>query len=286
MGMSGHVRSFNDLLHSLSARTNSTTVTHSLVDSPSALTEFTDSLTDLPADPPALYIDVEGENVCREGSVSLVTVLVSHRNHVYLIDIYSLGKAAFTTAGKQGKTLESILESANIPKVFFDVRNDSDALYAGFGISLRGVQDVQLMENASRSSRRRFLNGLARCIERDAPMTSHQKQLWLDAKGKGKRLFDPAKGGSYQIFNTRPLGEDILNYCIQDVQFLPHLRNTYWGRLGPAWKVKVEDETATRVRLSQSTQYQPQGSHKVLSPWQDLRPKIPREEFRAFNIRF
>jgi hypothetical protein len=37
---------------------------------------------------------------------------------------------AFSTAGTNGQTLKTILESETIPKVFFDVRNDSDALYS------------------------------------------------------------------------------------------------------------------------------------------------------------
>lgn len=48
-------------------------------------------------------------------------------------------------------SLKSILESSMTPKVFFDVRTDSDALYGQFGIRLAGIIDLQLMEVASRS---------------------------------------------------------------------------------------------------------------------------------------
>jgi exonuclease 3'-5' domain-containing protein 1 len=246
-------------------------VTSSLVDSTASLVTFIDSLADLPADPPSLYIDLEGQNLSREGSISLITVLVFPKNHIYLIDVYSLKNAAFMTGGKGGTTLKNILESAAIPKVFFDVRNDSDALFAHFGIALQGIQDVQLMENASRFghiSGKRLLNGLTKCIREDAPITPQEKRLWMIAKNKGQELFDPVKGGSYQIFNTRPLMEDIRQYCVQDVNFLPHLRSIYWGRLDLEWKKKVDDETRARVRLSQSPTYQPHGRHKALGPWQ------------------
>jgi exonuclease 3'-5' domain-containing protein 1 len=46
-----------------------------------------------------------------------------------LIDIHILGGKAFSTAGASGKTLKGILESDSIPKVFFNVRNDSDARF-------------------------------------------------------------------------------------------------------------------------------------------------------------
>jgi len=39
----------------------------------------------------------------------------------------------------KGTIAEVILESPDIPKVFFDVRNDSDALYSHFDVSLAGV---------------------------------------------------------------------------------------------------------------------------------------------------
>src|SRR5436190_1618559 len=99
---------------------------YSFVDSPASVFLFVDSLKDLPAEPPSLYIDLEGENLCREGSISLLVVFP--KNHVYLIDMHNLQASAFTTAGREGKTLKSILEPATISKVFFDVRNNSDAL--------------------------------------------------------------------------------------------------------------------------------------------------------------
>ncbi|KAL2060851.1 hypothetical protein VTL71DRAFT_8903 [Oculimacula yallundae] len=47
-------------------------------------------------------------------------------------------------------TLKEILECPDITKIFFDVRNDADALFAHFGIHLRGTLDLQLLENYQR----------------------------------------------------------------------------------------------------------------------------------------
>ena len=245
-------------------------VTSSLVDSAASVATFLDSLVNLPTDPPSLYLDLEGEKLSRHGSISLIEILVHPQSRVYLIDVYSLQGAAFTTAGRDGKTLKDILESATVPKVFFDVRNDSDALFAHFGIALQGVQDVQLMENASRygpASRKRLLSGLAKCIELDAPISYQEKQVWAATKKAGLELFDPVHGGSYQVFNARPLTDAITRYCIQDVTFLPQLRSRYWDRLDLAWKNKVGTETRARVLSSQSPTYQPHGAHKALGPW-------------------
>ncbi|TAQ86185.1 hypothetical protein B7494_g5478 [Chlorociboria aeruginascens] len=106
-----------------------------------------------------------------EGKISLETakssssVFLQPPNTVHLLDVQMLKDTKFTTPGTSGQTLKSILEAPTTPKIFFDVRNDSDALYAHYGIALQGVQDIQLMENASRSYSKNFLAGLAKCIE-------------------------------------------------------------------------------------------------------------------------
>ena len=244
--------------------------TFSLVDSTSSISSLVDGIMDLPINPPSLYFDLEGIRLSREGSISIFQLLVQPRNHVYLIDIHILGSTAFTTAGSSGKTFKDILQSSTIPKVCFDVRNDSDALFAHFGVALSGVQDIQLMENAGRRPTlpKRFLNGLAKCIEFDAPITALEKQAWKATKNRGASLFAPEKGGSYEVFNARPLKAEILIYCVQDVCFLPGLRNTYWGRLDSSSKTKVEEETGKRVQVSQSSGYQPNGPHMKFGPWQ------------------
>lgn len=102
---------------------------------------------------PTMYIDLEGIDLCREGSLSILTLLIdtgTPTRRVHLIDVHILGAQAFNTSGVKGKTLKDILQNDKIPKVFFDVRNDSDALFAHFGVALQGVEDVQLMESATR----------------------------------------------------------------------------------------------------------------------------------------
>lgn len=33
---------------------------------------------------------------------------------------------------------------------------------------------------------------------------------------------------SYEVFNQRPIPEDIIAYCVGDAQYLPELRDKYW----------------------------------------------------------
>jgi len=239
------------------------------VDTSALVSTLIDGITTDPTAGNCLYIDLEGVNLSRHGSISIITILLQSSlssQQVYLVDVHTLGMLTFTAIGKNGETLKSVFESASILKVFFDVRNDSDALFSHYGIALQGIEDVQLMENASRAKRsKEFLAGLARCIEYDTH--GSQKDTWKAVKARGELLFAPEKGGSYEVFNRRPLTSEMIAYCIGDVMHLPALRSFYWNRLTPDWKVKVGDETINRVRESQSPNYQPQGPTKRYGPW-------------------
>lgn len=164
-------------------------------------------------------------------------------------------------------TLKFILESKSIAKVFFDVRNDSDALYAHFGIRLQGVWDLQLMESASRQFSKAKLVGLAHCIENDAGLEQETKRLWKDTKQRGLTLFSPERGGSYEVFNTRPLPQDIIDYCTQDVTLLPILYSTYSKKLSKYWSNRVVQETHRRVAVTHLPSFDPHGKNKTFSPW-------------------
>ncbi|KAL2019035.1 hypothetical protein VTK56DRAFT_10139 [Thermocarpiscus australiensis] len=82
-----------------------------------------------------------------------------------------------------------------------------------------------------------------------------------------ERLFKPALGGSYHVFNEHPLPAAIAAYCAGDMRFLPHLRDLYWRRLFVEWREKVAKETERRVRESQSPDYRPNDPDKKFGPW-------------------
>ena len=76
---------------------------------------------------------------------------------VCLFDAHLL---VFNTAGIKGYP---ILQDDKIPKVFFDVRDGSDALVAHFGVALQGVEDVRLVKSATKTNgSRKFFSGLAK----------------------------------------------------------------------------------------------------------------------------
>jgi exonuclease 3'-5' domain-containing protein 1 len=250
----------------------STATTYSIVDSKDTMVSLIDTVDDLPTIQASLCLDLEGVNLCRHGSISLLAIYVQAKRHVYLVDVYKLQSEAFKIENDKGITLEAILQNQQITKVFFDVRNDSDALHHHYGIKLQGIEDVQLMENASRPVfRKRYIRGLEKCIEYDAPMSPTEKMEWKGVKDVGHKMFRPEAGGSYEVFNQRPLSDAILRYCINDVQYLPLLRNLYMNKLDKSWKSKVEVETKNRVTESQQPSYQPQGEDKRYGPWEKPR---------------
>ncbi|KAH6894513.1 ribonuclease H-like domain-containing protein [Thelonectria olida] len=243
-----------------------------LVDNQDAIIGLVDTIMALPSDGAHLFLDLEGISLSRHGTLSIVTIYIRSSDRAYLVDVHQLGAAAFSACNADGHSLKSILESPQLTKVFFDVRNDSDALFSHYGIALKGIEDVQLMENVLRSpGRRTYVMGLQKTIQYHAPLTQQQKWQWERVKDMGVGLFHPSRGGTYEVFNKRPLHPDVEKYCVNDVQYLPGLRDRFWARLEKSWmareKAMVMQETEKRVKESQAVDYEPQSESKRFGPW-------------------
>ncbi|KAK4983379.1 hypothetical protein LTR66_008847 [Elasticomyces elasticus] len=240
-----------------------------IVNSPRILAELLNRIptTDTTA-APTLYLDIEGTKTSRHGTISIIELLIQGSSHVYLIDILTLGATAFTTPDRIGRTFGTILQSATLTKAFFNVRNDSDALFALHGIKLQGIVDIQLLELAARPGNNKcYLKGLAKCIELHCPMSRLERADWVVTKIAGKRLFHPESGGSYTVFDERPLRSEIVKYCVQDVARLPDLWRVFEAGVSREWRSRVVDATRARVAEAQSQGYVPNGPHKCFGPW-------------------
>lgn len=134
------------------------------------------------------------------------------------------------------------------------------------------MEDVQLMESATRrtTGSRKFLNGLAKRVEKNVFMSQSGTDLASRklAKEKGERLFKAEHGGSYEVFNQRPIPEEIISYCVSDVQCLPELRDRFQSQTD-RWRDLVNDEIKKRVAASQKPEYQPHGPDRTVAPWSD-----------------
>jgi len=248
-----------------------TSFTTTVVSDGPTLAAMLNSVAALPKFPPSLFLDLEGINLCRHGTISIISLFVAPFDAVYIVDITTLGAKAFTTATTAAHvgsaTLQTILEDPTVPKVFFDVRNDSDALFSLYGVRLAGVEDVQLMEIAGRVPiRRQYLAGLAKLMLKSNIVSRSEANDWLLVKDAGLKLFAPEKGGSFVVFDARPLRPEIEAYCANDVRYLPRLHARYWNGLNGAWKYKVVAEAARRVAESQGPGYNPRGPDKAKGP--------------------
>ena len=72
---------------------------------------------------------------------------------------------------------------------------------------------------------RKYLNGLAKCIEQ-CVLYGSDLTSWKLAEENGGRLFKPEYGGSYKVFGQHPIPNEVISYCVGDVQYLPKL----WSR--------------------------------------------------------
>jgi exonuclease 3'-5' domain-containing protein 1 len=253
----------------------------SLVNSKTGLTDLLRLIATIPTDDlekDGIVVDLEGNNLCRYGTISLVQLNLPGTNETFLVDVTVLKHVAFeTTISVDGKTisLKSLLESPKIIKILFDCRNDSNALYFLYGVALQGVQDVQLMADLSCGNlRTTHLMSLRSCIDRHLKIDQGIKDEALKLKARVKSMFD----NGYGIFDARPLCEDLQRYSANDVRYLRMLRNTYWSWLSGRQEEMVEIEAANRVAESQTLAYDPYGpietlKDKRLSPfwakWRD-----------------
>ncbi|KAJ7779269.1 ribonuclease H-like domain-containing protein [Mycena metata] len=223
----------------------------------------------------SLAVDLEGVALCRSGTLCLVQLKASGSDVIWLIDVVVLGASAFEESGPGGKSLKRVLESRSVKKIFFDVRNDSDALFNLFGITLANVYDLQLLEVAVRSSQPgrppRFLKGLVPSLETYvAPLKSAAVvRNWGRVKEAGLRLFAPERGGRYEVFEERPLAPAVAEYCAQDVALLHDLEIALKRMIGSAgrnWEQRIYAESLVRVGCARQANYVPRGQHKALVP--------------------
>ena len=68
-----------------------------------------------------------------------------------------------------------------------------------------------------------------------------------DAKTAGRRLFAPEKGGSYEVFERRPLSAAIIAYCVAEVRHFALLERELFEGLSPGWQLWVLEQSERRL---------------------------------------
>jgi hypothetical protein len=83
----------NEKLHVAAVTTMTTCLESALIGSISELRKFLPVLSKSTA----LYLDIEGWNLCRHGAISVITILLHPSSQAQLIDVSALGDLAFST---------------------------------------------------------------------------------------------------------------------------------------------------------------------------------------------
>ncbi|KAI6851069.1 hypothetical protein KC323_g9542, partial [Hortaea werneckii] len=149
-----------------------------IVDTKDQIVSILEALASPESSSNTIFVDMEGVNLSRHGSISLMQIYAPESRNIFIVDIYTLGAQAFDIPGPQGNTLKNMLEGSEITKYLFDARNDADALHALFNIRLAHVVDVQLLELASRTGSKHVLRGLAACVEQEQVLTEAATGQW------------------------------------------------------------------------------------------------------------
>ncbi|TVY43821.1 hypothetical protein LOCC1_G004861 [Lachnellula occidentalis] len=166
----------------------------------------------------------------------------------------------FDIPGGEGQTLRSLLESETVVQLWFDVRNDANAMFGVEGIRLGNVLDVQLMEGATRCGPRLRLQSLKRCVQIEGRqfMEHEEYRNWLNAKTLGHEYFTDHTWG---VLEWRELPDEVMRYTAGDAACLFGLKRIYTDRMpSVASALKLDSantlmqmvEEASKVRFIES----------------------------------
>ncbi|CAJ1454894.1 unnamed protein product, partial [Effrenium voratum] len=127
-----------------------------------------------------MAVDFEGVELHREGKLCLVQMTLSDRpNLVYVLDVFVLHNALLMQTPR-GTSMKDMLENDQVLKVWFDPRNDVDALFHQFGIQPSNIFDLQLAEVAGRRSKGltvKYVQSLQKCLSACDRLEQHQKSF-------------------------------------------------------------------------------------------------------------
>lgn len=221
-----------------------------------------------------LYIDMKGPALGRQGSISILTILLQPQRRLFAFDIFVMSKEAFSVTCVHGLSLANLLESTRISKTMFDARSCSDALFGLFGIQMRSVEELQLFELLARSSSRKYLNGLAQCVKKDPSLPLQDQAQWCMTRQLIRQSFLPSCGGNEGLYTERPLREELALYCIHDISVFHGLREHFRPLQTHEMRKKAREATAARIQNTFSKDYSGQGEHMKFGPFKECGKRI------------
>jgi hypothetical protein len=161
------------------------------------------------------------------------------------------------------------MKSSSIIKVFYDPRNDMDALCNKFNIIVNNIICLQLCHLAYRRYKERRLTryvfGLTKTIQCYIE-SNHKKEIAMNIRDDAKHILDPKFGDNYHQFAIRPLDLKLIEYCIVDVFYFDQLLEKFYVPLGNNIKRKVLKYSQKRLVEYKKPGYDPISAKKVQAP--------------------
>ena len=227
-----------------------------ILDSVAALAAAIETLTVLALKHGGIAVDLEGVRLGRTGTIAPLQLCAEPRGTTYIVDVSTLGSAAFDDAAR----LRGLLESSDIKKLFWDVRSDANALFYHFDVAIppRAVVDLQLLELASATARGRNmprLSGLGWLLDNTSHggLSDDETLRMHDIKDAARRMFAPELGGSYAVWHERPLSPTLLEYAT-DCRYFHAIRDSLSSGLmrNPHIDAALTDAMQRRIELAHS----------------------------------
>lgn len=192
---------------------------------------------------PVLAVDLEGIDLGRHpGKACIMQVCGAGADDVvYLFDLIVLQEAGF-----ENGRLAELLEAPQVQKVFWDVRADCDALHHNHKVIVKNAYDLQVLYYLRFHPKSRGLPGLGKALAEygKTEISAAELARLEQVKREGKLLFAPERGGSYDVWECRPLCEELVHYCAADVQYLLKMKEM-WG--SEQLDNMVDEITAMRI---------------------------------------
>jgi len=209
---------------------------------------------------PVIACDLEGVKLSRYGQLCLAQFCYAgDPRTTWVVDVYSMGPRVFDVSSPNGTSLKSILADPAVLKVWFDPRNDVDALFHQFQVRVRSVFCLQLAEVAFRRSQNvpvKYVKGLFKMLNSSDALSPAEKAFAHKINEMGKNLFEPDNGGRYEVFQERPLNLVILVYAAHDVHFMLTLYKRAAEQLGPYWLQRILEHSAVRADWCDKPEYE------------------------------
>ncbi|TGO53427.1 hypothetical protein BCON_0123g00020 [Botryotinia convoluta] len=178
-----------------------------------------------------------GVGLSRDGAITFFTVTITSLNTTYTFDVQVLGDQVFNMVGNNGLSLRMILESKKFGQVWWDMRNDFEALSHHYNIHSHFELDLHLLDIMSARGNRARLNSLIASVRKNqaGELRMNDPTLWRGYSGTWSSKKKEVKGyldwNGFEALEIRPVNPIVILGCRIDTEILPELFDHLLQRL-------------------------------------------------------